>query len=74
MDFYKLWIEGPWNFNKNTIGLATWKLGTSPEVVEFLEVKFWTQFHGVPWDHFTDSVAKVLAKRMGTFKMVDHAQ
>lgn len=51
-----------------------WEPGTSPEVVGFREVAFWLQFHRVTWDHYTDAAAKVLAKRMGTFKLVDHGE
>lgn len=44
------------------------------KVMEFLEVEFWVQFHNMPWNHFTDAAGKVLAKRLGSFKMVDYAQ
>lgn len=56
------------------ITLATWKQGTSPESTEFEEIEFWTQFHGVPWDHYTDAAAKAFAKRMGSFKLIDHSE
>lgn len=73
-DFCKLWTDGPWNFKKDTIALATWKQGISLEVIDFMEVEFWVHFKGVPWDHFTNVAAKVLAKRMEVFKMVDHGE
>ncbi|KAF8401226.1 hypothetical protein HHK36_012155 [Tetracentron sinense] len=62
-------MNQPWNFNGNLIVLQKWEPETPTSEMEFVEVPFWVQFHGLPLEYMTHQ--ERLARELGEVLEVD---